>query len=152
MDWWTVVNRCRALENMAYVVAANQGASLRNYPPFSWPGGSMIVDYDGRILSQASPGPGERIVVGPINIDALRQERQARRAHQPLAHLRTECYPLYQKKYYPRGQLSGRENVTVADEEALIESSKRKIGWLNENESSTTPPLATLLNSDKPKG
>ena len=25
MDWWTVVNRCRALENIAYVVAANQG-------------------------------------------------------------------------------------------------------------------------------
>jgi predicted amidohydrolase len=25
MDWWTVVNRCRALENVAYVVASNQG-------------------------------------------------------------------------------------------------------------------------------
>ena len=29
MNWWTIVNRCRALENMAFVVAANQGASLR---------------------------------------------------------------------------------------------------------------------------
>jgi formamidase len=28
MDWWTVVNRCRALENIAYVVASNQAASL----------------------------------------------------------------------------------------------------------------------------
>ena len=44
MDWWTVVNRCRALENMAYVVAANQGASLQHYGPFSWSGGSMVVD------------------------------------------------------------------------------------------------------------
>src|SRR5262249_22773403 len=68
MDWWTVVNRCRALENLAYVVAANQGASLENYPPFSWPGGSMVVDYDGRILAQADPGPGEKIVVGPIDL------------------------------------------------------------------------------------
>src|SRR5262249_34183119 len=25
MDWWTVVNRCRALENIAFVVAVNQG-------------------------------------------------------------------------------------------------------------------------------
>ncbi|MHC4751029.1 MAG: nitrilase-related carbon-nitrogen hydrolase, partial [Planctomycetota bacterium] len=56
LDWWTMVNRVRALENMAYVVAANQSASLQNYPPFSWPGGSMIVDYDGRILAQAEPG------------------------------------------------------------------------------------------------
>jgi predicted amidohydrolase len=56
MDWWTIVNRCRALENVAYVVAANQGASLRHYPPYSWPGGSMVVDFDGRLLAQASPG------------------------------------------------------------------------------------------------
>ena len=29
MAWWTVINRARAIENVAYVVAANQGASLR---------------------------------------------------------------------------------------------------------------------------
>ncbi|OLC44760.1 MAG: hypothetical protein AUH43_17880 [Acidobacteria bacterium 13_1_40CM_65_14] len=45
------------------VVAANQGAQLAHYPPFSWPGASMIVDYDGRILAQADPGPGEKVVV-----------------------------------------------------------------------------------------
>ena len=60
MDWWTTVNRCRALENTAYVLAANQGAELSHYPPFSWPGGSMVVDFDGRILAQADPGPGEK--------------------------------------------------------------------------------------------
>ena len=32
----------------------------------------MIVDYDGRILSQADPGPGEKIVVGPIDLAAYR--------------------------------------------------------------------------------
>ena len=63
MDWWTVINRARAIDNIAYVVAANQGASLKHYPPYSWPGGSQVIDYDGRILAQASPGPGERIVV-----------------------------------------------------------------------------------------
>ena len=59
-DWWTLFNRARAVENFAYVVAANQGASAENYPPFSWPGGSMVVDYDGRILAQADPGPARR--------------------------------------------------------------------------------------------
>jgi predicted amidohydrolase len=58
MDWWTVINRARAIENVAYVVAANQGASLKHYPPYSWPGGSQVVDYDGRLPAQASPGPG----------------------------------------------------------------------------------------------
>jgi predicted amidohydrolase len=94
MDWWTLANRSRALENMAYVVAANQGATLRHYPPFSWPGGSMVVDYDGRILSQADPGPGDKIVVGPIDIAVLRHARNTRKGHAFLDHLRTSAYAL----------------------------------------------------------
>ena len=90
MDWWTLINRARAVENFGYVVAANQGASAANYPPFSWPGGSMVVDFDGRILAQADPGPGEKIVVAPIDLAALRQERERRAGHRFLNHLRTE--------------------------------------------------------------
>jgi predicted amidohydrolase len=101
MNWWTLVNRTRALENMAYVVAANQGASLRHYPPYSWPGGSQVVDFDGRLLAEASPGPGERIVVAPVDIDALRHEREARLGHHMLAHLRTSAYPVYQQPGFP---------------------------------------------------
>jgi predicted amidohydrolase len=101
MNWWTLVNRCRALENVAFVVAANQGASLRHYPPYSWPGGSQIVDFDGRILAEASPGPGERIVVAPIDVAAVRHERATRRGHHMLAHLRTEAYPVYRERIYP---------------------------------------------------
>jgi formamidase len=124
MDWWTIVNRCRALENTAYVVAANQGASLRHYPPYSWPGGSMVVDFDGRILAQASPGPGERIVVAPIDISALRHERRARSGHQMLAHLRSEAYPVYSTHRYPpnHGQAHSYENNL-----ALIDESKRAL-------------------------
>jgi predicted amidohydrolase len=121
MDWWTVVNRCRALENVAYVVAANQGASLRHYPPYSWPGGSQVVDFDGRLLAQASPGPGERIVVAPIDITALRHERATRRGHNMLAHLRTEAYPVYARHRYPppdstAGELSYETNTARIDE------------------------------------
>jgi predicted amidohydrolase len=92
MDWWTVVNRCRAIENQAAVVACNQGASLAHYPPFSWPGGSMIVDHDGRILAQADPGAGEKIVVGPIDLAGLRAARRERVGHALLAHRRVEAY------------------------------------------------------------
>ena len=101
MAWWTLVNRSRALENLAYVVAANQGASLRHYPPYSWPGGSQVVDFDGRLLAEASAGPGERIVVAPIDISALRHERQSRVGHHMLAHLRTEAYEVYRRPGYP---------------------------------------------------
>ena len=117
LDWWTSVNRVRALENMAYVVAANQAASLKHYPPFSWPGGSMIVDYDGRILAQADPGPVEKIVVGPIDLAALRAERERRRGHHLLAHMRTEAYPAYRQSIYPPGAASDGA-ITVEKNEA----------------------------------
>lgn len=133
MNWWTIVNRCRALENVAYVVAANQGASLRNYPPYSWPGGSQIIDFDGRPLADASPGPGERIVTAPIDISALRHERQTRVGHHMLAQLRTDAYPVYQSAQYPplprmMGAVSYEENVRLIEraKEALKRGAGRK--------------------------
>lgn len=102
MDWWTLFNRARAVENLAYVVAANQGASRDHFPPFSWPGGSMLVDFDGRILAQADPGPGEKVVVGPIDLAALRAARVARLGHDPRAHLRTELYDYLSHPALPR--------------------------------------------------
>jgi formamidase len=124
MDWWTVVNRCRALENMAYVVAANQGASLSNYGPFSWPGGSMVVDYDGRILAQAHPGPGEKIVVAEIDLEALRAARQQRLGHNPLAHLRREAYGTKAALGYPAASFQtakdSRGDRTAEENEAAI--------------------------------
>ena len=132
MDWWSVVNRCRALENMAYVVAANQGASLRNYPPFSWPGGSMIVDFDGRILAQADPGPGEKIVVAEIDLEALRAARHRRLGHNPLPHLRHEIYRHAVAPGFPAGTFQEANdpssNRTSADNEALLRKLLRNPG------------------------
>ncbi len=112
MDWWTLFNRARAVENFAYVVAANQGASATNYPPFSWPGGSMVVDFDGRILAQADPGPGEKIVVGPIDLASLRAERSRRRGHAFLDHLRTEANRGKFASFSHPGPPGHRENGT----------------------------------------
>ncbi|MEM8933130.1 MAG: nitrilase-related carbon-nitrogen hydrolase [Acidobacteriota bacterium] len=127
MDWWTVVNRCRALENITYVVAANQGAQLANYAPFSWPGGSMVVDYEGRILAQADPGPGEKIVVSTVDIGALRHERAIRRGHQNLAHLRTEVYPMYRRPMYPGGRAA--DGLSVEDNDEATAEAKDKLGY-----------------------
>jgi predicted amidohydrolase len=125
MDWWTVVNRCRALENVAWVVAANQGASASHYPPFSWPGGSMIVDYDGRVVSQADPGPGEKIVVGPVDVAAVRAERERRLGHHMLAHRRAETYRLAGRPAYPAGSAGAGPLTIKRNEEATREGKKR---------------------------
>ncbi len=123
MDWWTLVNRVRALENLAYVAASNQGARLRNYPPFSWPGGSMVVDYDGRILAKADPGPGEKIVVAEVDLGALRHARATRLGHRGVEHLRSELYPVYRSPQFPAGQFPARNPTgdrTVEENEEAI--------------------------------
>ncbi|MCA9284442.1 MAG: hypothetical protein KDA22_04455 [Phycisphaerales bacterium] len=102
MDWWTLFNRARAVENTVFVVAANQGASLEGYAPFSWPGGSMVVDFDGRVLAQADPGPGEKVVVAPIDIAALRAERARRVGHDMRGHLRAEIHPYLSRPTLPK--------------------------------------------------
>jgi formamidase len=127
MAWWTLINRARALENMAYVVAANQGASLRHYPPYSWPGGSQVVDFEGRMLAEASPGPGERIVVATIDIDALRHERATRVGHHMLAHLRCEAYPVYARRRYPPQPPSGTPPLSYEENLARIAEAKERL-------------------------
>jgi predicted amidohydrolase len=125
MDWWTLINRTRALENSVYVVAANQGASLANYPPFSWPGGSMVVDFDGRILAQADPGPGEKIVVAPIDIARLRGERERRLGHDMRAHLRSEIHPYLAT---PRlAPASAGETPSIEGHEERIRDAKKRL-------------------------
>ena len=112
---------------MAYVVAANQGASLKHYPPYSWPGGTQVVDFDGRMVAEASPGPGERIVVAPIDISALRHERATRVGHHMLAHLRTEAYPVYRTPGYPPRADAGSP-MSYDENTARIADAKRAFG------------------------
>jgi len=134
MDWWTIINRARAIENTTYVVAANQAASLKNYPPYSWSGGSQIIDFEGRMLADASPGPGERIVVAPVDISALRHERNIRRGHSFLAHLRTEAYPVYRKHIYPpQLEENGEEMLSFEKNNRLIGQSKRQIDFQSQS-------------------
>lgn len=126
MDWWTLFNRTRAIENSCYVVASNQGAQFHQYPPFSWPGSSMVVDFDGRILAQADPGPGEKIVVAPIDIAALRYERQRRRGHDMRSHLRSEFHP-YSKQSYLSPAAERVESLSKEENESRIRQSQQQL-------------------------
>ncbi len=125
MDWWTTINRARAIENTAFVVACNQGASFEGYPPFSWPGGSMAVDFDGRILAQADPGPGEKVVVAPIDLAALREARERRRGHDMRAHYRAEVHPYASAARFAR---AGSGAITIESNDARIAAAKRTLG------------------------
>jgi len=91
-----------------------------------------VVDYDGRLLAEASPGPGERIVVAPIDVSALRHERDSRRGHHMLAHLRTEAYPVYQRHQYPP---TFGEQISYEKNNELVDEAKRRIDNVKNDES-----------------
>ena len=86
----------------------------------------MIVDYDGRVLAQAEPGAGEKIVVGPIDMAALRAERQRRRGHHMPAHLRTEAYPSYRQPIYPAGRGSDG-TISVERNEVSLRQARQNL-------------------------
>jgi len=66
--------RGRAIDAISYVAVCNVGSTLQELPPFSWPGQSMITDYLGRVI--ATCGPGERIIIGEVDIELLREYRK----------------------------------------------------------------------------
>ncbi len=88
----------------------------------------MVVDFEGRLLAQADPGAGTKIVVAPIDIAALRHEREVRQGHHMLAHLRTEAYPVYNKTFFTPGQHTNEQNLNVEKNQHAISKAKRSLG------------------------
>jgi hypothetical protein len=92
----------------------------------------MAVDFDGRILAQADPGPGEKIVVAPIDLAALRAARERRTGHQMLAHLRTETTPLpqiFRQQTVSQNSVptyAGNEQATAAARASLDHEQRRR--------------------------
>ena len=84
----------------------------------------MVVNYDGLILAQADTGPGEKVVVAPIDINSLRAERDRRKGHDMRAHFRSEIHD------YSRGSYlspAGDSPTTIDDLKRRIKSSKSNI-------------------------
>lgn len=82
----------------------------------------MVVDYDGRILAQTDAGPGENVVVAPIDISSLRRERGRRMGHDMPAHLRTEMYPYLEEQCLPPADAHPLATETIR---ARIKQGKR---------------------------
>jgi len=72
-----LARRCRATENLAYVISANS-SSLQGIPVpgASTAGMSKIVDYYGRVLCEASAGGESMVANATIDINALRECRR----------------------------------------------------------------------------
>lgn len=69
---WDVLLRARAIENLSYVIAPDQGGTHPGGRE-TW-GDSLIVDPWGQVLNRLARGPG--VVLGEIDLARLRQTRE----------------------------------------------------------------------------
>jgi predicted amidohydrolase len=72
-----IARRARAAESLAYVVSANSAALTHlPIPAESTTGMSKVVDYQGQILAEASPGGESMVAYATIDLAALRACRR----------------------------------------------------------------------------
>ena len=100
-DFWTFTRRTRAHDNMCYLLGSNWGAVNYDYYPKAFcPGHSLIIDYTGMILRQASY-PAEQIIAATIDIESLREHRSIAN-HNMWVDVRAEGFrEIYEQPIYP---------------------------------------------------
>lgn len=128
MDLWRVTCQMRSMENVCYAIHCNQGSGLAEMPPMDWPGNSMVVDYEGRILSE-TPYGGDRIVYGHFDMDSLRAWRAKTMLHLGIGHVRTEAYTYLNKPIYPCYTHNPDEWITEEQTQSYTNVARKLIGW-----------------------
>lgn len=72
-----IARRARAAENLAYVVSANAaGVGGTPLPERSTTGMAKIVDFDGRVLAESTPGGDSLAANATLDLGALRHRRR----------------------------------------------------------------------------
>jgi predicted amidohydrolase len=129
---WEVQNRARALDNTMYVIAPNPAAYLptpeSQFPLDTFGGNSMIVDYQGKIVSNHESGGGASYAGGIIDIEALRQYRTRSLWGNWLKDLRTEQYRLiYEEPIYEKNRCMDRPPLKHDENDVVVRASVEKM-------------------------
>lgn len=122
---WEVQNRSRALDNTMYVIAPNPAAYLpmpdSQFPLDTFGGNSMLVDYQGQIVSNHEAGGGASYAGGIIDIEALRQYRARSLWGNWMKDLRTEQYRLiYDRPIYEKNRCLEQPPLKHADNDRIV--------------------------------
>ena len=115
-DFWTFTRRTRAHDNMCYLLGSNWGIVNYDYYPKAFcPGHSLIIDYTGMILRQASY-PAEQILAATLDIEGLREHGSIAN-HNMWVDVRTEGFrEMYEQTIYPPNLFPpGKPPRTLAD-------------------------------------
>ncbi len=131
-DLWEIQNRARALDNTMYVVAPNPAAYLPSpesaFPIDTFGGNTMIVDYQGRMVSNHKGGGAASYAGGIIDIEALRQYRARSLWGNWLKDLRTEQFRLiYDQPLFDKNRCLTKAPVKHDENDEVFRASIKKL-------------------------
>lgn len=129
---WEVQNRARALDNTVYVIAPNPAGYAPSgesaFPLDMFGGQSMLVDYQGRMISNHAPGGGASYAGAIINIEALREYRERTLWGNWLKDLRTEQYRLiYDQPLYEKNRCLTEAPLKHADNDEVVRAAVERV-------------------------
>jgi predicted amidohydrolase len=129
---WEVQNRARALDNTLYVIAPNPASYLPSpdsaFPIDTFGGNSMIVDYQGRVLSNHSAGGAASYGGAIIDIEALREYRARSTWGNWMKDLRTEQFrTIYDQPLYDMNRCLEEAPLRHAKNDRVIEQARDRM-------------------------
>lgn len=124
-DLWELQNRARALDNTCFVVAPNPASYLPMpesiFPVDTFGGNSMIIDYQGRIISNHKAGGAASYAGGIIDIEALREYRARSLWGNWLKDLRTEQFKIiYDQPLYEMNRCMDQPPLKHAENDKVV--------------------------------
>ena len=129
---WEVQNRARALDNTCYVVAPNAAgyapSETSPFPIDMFGGQSMIVDYQGRILTNHASGGTASWAGAVIDIEALRQYRARAMWGNWLKDLRTEQFRMiYEEPIYEKNRCIAEPPLKHAENDEVVRAATERM-------------------------
>jgi predicted amidohydrolase len=102
LEYFELQTRWNSVVNVCYHVAVNGAWSPHVAPPYGMMGGSMITDYEGRILSACPKTAVEVYCMSIIDINGVRDYRKTMPTHNGLNSFKGNLYDYHRREImYP---------------------------------------------------
>lgn len=97
LEYFELQTRWNSVVNLCYHVAVNGAWSPATAPPYGMMGGSMITDYEGRLLSACPKTSDEAYCMSMIDVRAVREYRKKMPTHNGLNSFKGDLYDYYKR-------------------------------------------------------
>lgn len=97
LNYFELQTRWNSVVNMCYHIAVNGSWEPHQAPPYGFQGGSMITDYEGRLLSCCPKAAVESYCMAIIDIKAVRDYRTTMPCHNGLNSFKGELYDYFRR-------------------------------------------------------